>query len=63
MKACKDCRYFELAGTDKENQRFECRRYAPRRTHGVGTGSDEKLWPEVDPLRDWCGQFERVLED
>ncbi len=42
---------------------FECRRYAPQRTHGVGTGENNQKFP-VMLTEDWCGEYEpRVNEE
>lgn len=35
---------------------YQCRRYAPRRIHGVGTGESTTKFPTVR-LDDWCGEF------
>ena len=42
---CEKCRHFA-----NENDRTECRKYAPRR--GEGTRS----WPNVQKI-DWCSEF------
>ena len=54
---CKTCLYFVLrvSGTG------DCHRHAPRRTHGVGSGSDEKLWPTLNK-EDGCGEHEPLSE-
>ena len=50
---CNACKYF---CSEVSTASGDCRRNAPKRVHGVGTGSDEVLWPEVKQI-DWCGEF------
>ena len=45
-----------------EDMTYQCRRYAPRRLHGVGTGASDKMFP-VMRLDDWCGEFYPKDED
>jgi hypothetical protein len=49
---CINCVY-SLAIDDVD---YECRRYAPRRVHGVGAGESTTKFPTVR-FDDWCGEF------
>jgi len=51
-RKCENCKFFEDI-----NKWGHCRRYAPRHISGVGTGYEEKMWPEVKSY-DWCGEFQ-----
>lgn len=59
---CKTCKYL---GEEERRGRvgFDnimvpvCRKHAPRKIHGVGTGSNDEQFPEVDPETDWCGEW------
>jgi len=52
---CETCRWFVL-GTNDEG---ECHRYAPRKTHGVGTGEVSTLWPMLSK-NNGCGDYEYI---
>ncbi len=52
---CKYCRWMKEVPLPSKMV-FECRRYAPRRIHGVGTGETDQKWPYVE-LGEWCGEF------
>jgi hypothetical protein len=42
---------------------FECRRYAPRLVHGVGTGYDGDRYPIIEnPEIHWCGEHSHFSE-
>lgn len=43
---CKNCKHFA-----KENQRMECRKYAPR-----GGGDESRIWAQVR-VNEWCSEF------
>jgi hypothetical protein len=51
-KICMNCIY----GKQIDQTVFECRRNAPQRTHGIGTGENNQLFPNVQ-YDDWCGEF------
>ena len=53
---CENCKFYNVLHDIKEWQDGECRRYAPRHISGVGTGYEEKLFPEVK-VHDWCGEW------
>ena len=53
-KICMNCEHSLLA--DEKKMTYQCRRYAPRRIHGVGTGENKEMFPMVR-LDDWCGEF------
>jgi len=55
---CFNCRFSEWLGGPEGHldSKMNCRRYAPRKTHGVGTGSEKGMWP-VMGMKDWCGEF------
>ena len=52
-KSCDCCRFFRW---NERNQKFECRRNAPRWNSGSGTGCTDTLWPEVTSDL-WCGDW------
>jgi hypothetical protein len=57
---CANCKYYFCTTNNEDEtilQDSECRRYAPRRIHGVGTGESHQYFPYVYPF-DWCGEFE-----
>lgn len=62
-RACYNCIYFYYEAERKSIDesliatKLECRRYAPRKLHGVGTGYEADKWPTIQP-DDWCGEFE-----
>jgi hypothetical protein len=53
--SCKTCKYMTV--NEEHSEVHECRRYAPRKIHGVGTGYEGDLFPEVS-LDCWCGEWE-----
>ena len=52
MTRCRNCKYWN-SGLDVVG---ECRRYAPRKLYGTGTGYDSEQFPETQ-AGDWCGEF------
>lgn len=60
-KSCLNCRFFDK-DTQYEQEVTVCKRYAPRRIHGVGTGSEEKRFPIVSS-DEWCGEWEAEDEN
>lgn len=44
--ACGDCVYFDSVNS-------YCRCHAPA---AALTGSSKVIWPQVDPVNDWCGE-------
>lgn len=55
---CNSCSFFRW---NEQEQRFECRRNAPRWNSGSGTGCTDTLWPEVTANL-WCGEWEKSSE-
>ena len=54
---CETCNYFSGESPLDIDHLYtaDCRRYAPKRTHGVGTDESDRLWPLV--VSDyWCGE-------
>ena len=54
---CENCKFVDIESGSTISWDI-CRKNAPQKTHGVGTGSDNKRWPAIDRLRDWCGEWE-----
>ena len=50
---CMNCSY----GLEVSDLLYECRRYAPRMIHGVGTVKSQEMFPIVR-LDDWCGEYQ-----
>jgi hypothetical protein len=60
---CTECKFFKVVAINTENQKFECRRYAPRVIHGAGTGwADQSFAFIADPLDTLCGEFEEAQD-
>ena len=57
-ETCFNCDFMHWPGGTEIHldSKVECRRYAPRKIHGTGTGYDAELWPMVG-MNDWCGEF------
>jgi len=51
-KVCVNCAY----SLQINKVEFQCRRYAPRRIHGVGMDNNNRRFPIVH-FDDWCGEF------
>lgn len=55
---CMNCRY----SLEVNVLLRECRRYAPRTIHGVGTVESTQMFPIVR-LDDWCGEFQESEDE
>ena len=55
---CKECKYSGEDTDEYGNVLFVCRKNAPTKLHGSGTGYEHKRWPIVTDL-DWCGEGEQ----
>jgi hypothetical protein len=60
-QCCNNCRFCHVELTGDITVSIQCRRYAPRKLHGVGTGYESDRWPVIAP-DDWCGEFEPKKE-
>ena len=49
---CGRCKWRRASGDTGE-----CHRYAPKRTHGVGTGESSEMWP-ITTSESMCGDWE-----
>lgn len=64
---CSLCRYFQPEVGAVGNQPLshgECRRHPPIPVLDGNGGhvANDRIWPVVDTV-DWCGEFERDLDD